>query len=121
MSDTFSEFRVYTKDIPIANVVKLDNFWAKSRGVIGRDAPAIGNGYWLTRTGSIHTYFVSYPLDIIFTDLHLKIIAIHQSVKPWKPYLGSRHGENTFELSNNTLNTITAVLSIGDQLHIEQF
>ena len=87
----------------IARIVKLSGFWEKGRGVIARPIPGAGEGFWLPGVASVHTFFVSGPLDLLFLDAQFATLAVHRRVSPWRPYIGARGAHHVIELGAGTL------------------
>ena len=64
----------------------------RMRGLLGRTALEPGAGLLITRSSSIHTFFMAFPIDAVFLDRDLRVRSIVPDVKPfrivWRP--GSR-------------------------------
>jgi uncharacterized membrane protein (UPF0127 family) len=54
------------------------------RGVIGWKGLHRGEGVLLRPAFSIHTSFVRFPLDAIFLDEDMTVLAITPELKPWR-------------------------------------
>ena len=65
---------------------------ARMRGLLGRKGLEAGDGMLITKTSSIHTFFMAFPIDAVFLDKELRVRRIAHDVRPfrmaWKP--GSR-------------------------------
>jgi len=54
------------------------------RGLLGRpDLPA-GEGLLLRPTPSVHTWFMRFPIDVVFLDRELRVLSISHELKPWR-------------------------------------
>ena len=70
---------------------------ARGRGLMGRAGLAPGEGM-LIGSGPlplmwIHTFFMRFPIDLVFLDRADRIVRIAPNVKPWRltaPLLGAR-------------------------------
>ena len=64
----------------------------RMRGLLGRNALEPGIGLLLTRTSSIHTFFMKFSIDAVFLDRDLRVRSVVSQVEPfrvvWRP--GSR-------------------------------
>ena len=89
--------------IAVARVVRLDGWWAKGRGVIGLPSLAPGEGIWLPGVAAVHTFFVGFPLDLLFLDRDLRLRRAVESVPPWCPLVRAGHSRHTIELGAGTL------------------
>jgi uncharacterized membrane protein (UPF0127 family) len=54
------------------------------RGLLGRDGLAEGEGMLFTRTGSIHTFFMRFPIDAVFCDRELRVLKVVRELPPWR-------------------------------------
>jgi uncharacterized membrane protein (UPF0127 family) len=70
----------------------------RMRGVIGWKRLHRGEGILLRPAFSIHTYFVRFPLDAVFLDDDMKVLAIARDLKPWR-VAGKRRAKAVLELS----------------------
>ena len=61
-----------------------DTRWMRLRGLIGRPAPARGEGFLLPRTTSIHTCFMRYAIDVVFVDDGGRVLSVYPRVPPWR-------------------------------------
>lgn len=108
--------------LSLALVTRLDGFWRKGRGVIGMPALPPGAGVWLPGVDAVHTFFVASPLDIVFLDGELRMLAAYPSVPPWRPLVWARGARHTLELGAGTLAALTgSAVEVGDlwELHRE--
>ena len=42
------------------------------------------DGMLFKRCNSIHTFFMNYPIDILFINKEMKIVKIFRNLKPWR-------------------------------------
>lgn len=69
-----------------------DSFFLRLRGLIGRKM-AKNEGFWLTPCSGVHTWFMSYPIDILYLDEGLQVLRCDRQVPPWRllrPVKGAR-------------------------------
>ncbi len=72
-----------------ASVEEADGTMARGKGLMGRDALAPGAGL-LIGAGPllammwIHTFFMRFPLDLVFLSRSGRIVRILSNVKPWR-------------------------------------
>lgn len=91
-------------------------FWARLKGLIGvRNLPA-GDGLLIEPCNSIHCFFMSIPIDVIYADREHQVVALERSMRPWSIGRIHRQAHYVLELPVGTLDrTDTAV---GDQLAV---
>lgn len=58
------------------------------RGLLGRRGLEPGHGMLFSHTSSVHTFFMRFPIDVVFLDRELKVIAVSAAVAPWKTAKG---------------------------------
>jgi uncharacterized membrane protein (UPF0127 family) len=61
-----------------------DSYFSRLRGLLGRDTLPPGEGLLLRPAGSIHTAFMRFPLDTVFLDRDLKVLAITRELPAWR-------------------------------------
>jgi uncharacterized membrane protein (UPF0127 family) len=54
------------------------------RGLLGRRSLPRGEGILLRPAGSIHTFFMRFPIDAVFVDRDGKVVGIEHDLKPWR-------------------------------------
>jgi uncharacterized protein len=61
-----------------------DSALPRMRGLLGkRDLPS-DEGVLLRPAGSVHTFFMRFPIDIVFLDRDGRVLRIAESVRPWR-------------------------------------
>ncbi len=75
-----------------------DTVLLRLRGLIGRPPLEPDEGLLLRPCGSIHTFFMGYPLDIVFCDRDLQVLAVAENV-PRRRTRGRRGARVTIELA----------------------
>ena len=68
------------------------------RGLLGRKALPSGEGILLKPSGSIHTFFMRFPIDVVFLDRELRVVSVSEDVLPWK-VRGARGAKAVMELA----------------------
>jgi uncharacterized membrane protein (UPF0127 family) len=57
---------------------------ARMRGLLGRDGLGPGEGMLIKHAPSVMTFFMRFPIDVVFVDKTYKIVKIVHSLGPWK-------------------------------------
>jgi uncharacterized membrane protein (UPF0127 family) len=68
------------------------------RGVIGMKQLPRGEGVLLRPSFSILTAFVRFPIDAVFLDEELTVVAVEHELKPWR-LAGARKAKSVLELA----------------------
>ena len=87
---------------------------ARARGLLGHAPLTRGQGMLISPCQSIHTFFMSFPIDVAFLDRDLRIVRIIPSMPPWRlsPHLFKAH--SVMELPAGAL--AATGTSVGDEL-----
>ena len=68
------------------------------RGLLGRDGLERGEGLLLQPAGSIHTFFMRFPIDAVFLDRGLRVVGLAPELAPWR-VAARRHAHSVLELA----------------------
>ena len=92
-------------------------FLERGRGLLFSKPLTEGAGLWITPCNSVHTFFMTYSIDVIFLDKNLKIVNIMASMAPGhvSPIVKSAH--SVLELPAGTAEKTS--LAVGEQLVME--
>lgn len=93
----------------------VSNPFERMKGLIGKREIKEIDALLFKNAPSIHTFFMSFPIDIIFLDRNFKIISIFKSVKPFK-IINCFGAKFTIEAKANFSDTSNLI--VGDKLHI---
>jgi uncharacterized membrane protein (UPF0127 family) len=113
-----------TRDTVVAGrVTSGDSFWAKFRGLMGRDALDPDEGLWLPDTSSIHMFFMRFPIDCLFlgsedADGTRAVVGLRHALPPWRGvvwYVGGAKG--VVELPPGALRR--SATAVGDRVRFE--
>ena len=65
----------------------------RMRGLLGRDGLSPGEGMLITKSGSIHTAFMRFPIDAVFLDRDLRVRKVVAAIPPFRAAAarGARH------------------------------
>jgi uncharacterized membrane protein (UPF0127 family) len=72
---------------------------SRLRGLAGRSELAAGDGILLRPCGSIHTFFMRFPIDVVFCDADLRVLAVATDV-PRRRLRGQRGAKVVIELAS---------------------
>ena len=56
----------------------------RSKGLLGRDALPPGGGLWIVPCESVHTFWMRFPLDLVYVDRSLRVKKVRNAVGPWR-------------------------------------
>lgn len=61
-----------------------ESAFGRMRGLLGRDGLEPGTGMLIDRTGSVHMFFMRFPLDVVFLDRDRRVVRIVRGLRPWR-------------------------------------
>jgi uncharacterized protein len=56
----------------------------RMRGLLGRDGLDAGTGLVIDPCNSIHTFFMRFPIDVLFLDVEGDVIRAFDTLPPWR-------------------------------------
>ncbi len=107
------------KNATLVHQGKIANtFFTRLKGLLGASPLTEGEGLLLKGEKSIHTLFMTFPIDVIYLNHALEIIKLTPDMRPWKlgPYVS--RSAYILELPVGVINRTNS--EIGDHLTIEQ-
>jgi len=90
-----------------------DRPWTRLRGLLGRSSLAAGEGMLFRPAGSIHMFFMRFPIDAVFCDRDLVVLDVVRGLRPWRA-AGCRGAKVVVELAEGA----AAGVSAGDRLRL---
>lgn len=98
-----------------------DSFWARGKGLLGRASLPADEGIWLSPGGSIHMFWMKFPIDVVFVTRDDVVADFVENIAPGKTYVAKDKGAGKpFAALEIAAGQIAARgLAIGDQLKRE--
>ncbi len=56
----------------------------RNKGLLGRDGLAPGEGLWIVPCESVHTFFMRFPIDLVYLDRKHTIKKVRNAVGAWR-------------------------------------
>jgi uncharacterized membrane protein (UPF0127 family) len=75
-----------------------DSPLARMRGLLGRRGLDQGEGLLLRPAASVHTFFMRFPIDIVFLSRDNQVLKVAAGVPPWRT-AGARGAKAVVELA----------------------
>jgi uncharacterized protein len=85
------------------------------KGLLGRDGLEQGEGLLLRPASSIHTFFMRFPIDVVFLDRALMVLGIEDAIDPWRT-AAQRGAKAVLELPAGE--SSRRGLAVGDRLSL---
>lgn len=88
----------------IADRVRIaEDYKSRSVGLLSRRNFEKGEGLLIRPCNSIHTFFMRFPIDVVFLDKNGVVLKIKHSLQPWRFSACVPFGYMTLELPENTI------------------
>jgi uncharacterized protein len=93
-----------------------ESAFGRARGLLGRDGLEPGEGMLIDRAPSVYTFFMRFPIDVVFLDRDRRVVGIRHRLEPWR-VAGARKAVAALELPAGA--AAEAGLAEGDELVLE--
>ena len=94
-----------------------ESSFGRARGLLGRDGLEAGEGMLIDRAGSVHMFFMRFPIDVVFLDRDRKVVGVRHGLRPWR-VAGARRAVAALELRAGT--AAKAGIEVGEELVLEE-
>jgi len=96
-----------------ARVVRAETAKTRVIGLMGRGSMEPGEALWIVPCSNIHTFFMRFPIDVLFLDEKNSVVRVIDRLKPWRvsPWVWKAH--SVLELEGGALN---GAVKPGDRL-----
>jgi uncharacterized protein len=102
-----------TRGVSLCEGAIADRPLPRMKGLLGRGQLPSGEGILLLPAPSIHTAFMRFPIDALFLDDGMKVLAIEPSLSPWR-VAGRRGARAVLELAAGECDRLD--VRVGDRL-----
>ena len=104
---SFGNNQILGQGVVIANTWRM-----RTKGLIGRAKLDSGEGLLIKNCKAIHTWFMRFPIDVVFMDKNYRVMKTVSGLKPFRLSFGGRSAQHVLELPSDTINS--AQVCIGD-------
>jgi uncharacterized protein len=110
--------RNQTRNALLGDAVEVADSSAKRRvGLLRHERLEPGTGLWIVPCESVHTFFMKFPIDLVYVDKKRKVRKVRHAVPPWR-LSACFTAHSVLELPAGTVEKTGTVA--GDQLLIEK-
>jgi uncharacterized membrane protein (UPF0127 family) len=92
-----------------------ESLFARMRGLLGRSELPAGHGMLINPAPSVMTYFMRFPIDVVFLDREWTVVKVVHRLAPWR-VAGARHAVAALELPSGA--AAACGLQLGDVLEL---
>jgi len=87
-----------TRGVALAgNLEVARSLMARTRGLLGRRELPPGSGMLIDSCPSVHTWFMSIPIDVVFLDRENHVVGLKRNLRPFR-MAGAWRAVKTLEL-----------------------
>ena len=97
-----------------ADLLIADTPFARMKGLLGRDALRDGEGLLLRPCKGVHTFFMKFPIDVLFLDKDNRILETVHNLKPQRATTIWLRSRGAIELPAGTV--LASGSEVGDQI-----
>lgn len=90
---------------------------SRAVGLLGRDALAAGEGLLIEPCKGVHTFFMKFPIDVVFLDRNGRVVGVVPNLKPQRMTKLLLTSVSVVELPAGTLAATETV--VGNEVLIE--
>ena len=77
--------RNQTRGTVLGDAVELADTSEKRRtGLLKHERLEPGHGLWIVPCESVHTFFMKFPIDLVYVDKRHKVRKVRHAVAPWR-------------------------------------
>lgn len=105
------------KQVLVEKLEVADSYWSRLKGLLGRRDLAADRGLWITRCNSVHTFFMHFPIDLIFVDDDFVVVKTVGHVRPGRMVWPVRKARSVIELRGGFLDQNR--VEVGERLHVD--
>jgi uncharacterized membrane protein (UPF0127 family) len=104
-------------DVVCGHCERADGVFTRMRGLLGRSGLPRGHGLLIEPTWSVHTWFMRFPIDVVFLDRELTVLKVRTHMRPWRTSARFR-ARSVLELAAGECDRTR--LEVGDRLALVQ-
>jgi hypothetical protein len=74
-----------TRKTVLASCMEVADSSAKrGKGLLGRDGLHTGEGLWIIPCEAVHTFWMRFPIDLVYLDRKKRIRKLRGELRPWR-------------------------------------
>ena len=100
----------------VSDLEVAETGWQRTRGLIGRSARNFnkGKGLWLLSCEGVHTFGMTFPIDVAYLDSDDRVVHMYQNLRPFRVGKVKRRVKSVLELPAGVL--AESRTEVGDHL-----
>jgi uncharacterized membrane protein (UPF0127 family) len=107
-----------SRDTVLAEAAEVADTSAKRRtGLLKHSRLEAGEGLWIVPCESVHTFFMKFPIDLVYLDKERKVRKVRNAVPAWR-LSACLTAHSVLELPAGTVEKTRT--TVGDELAVEK-
>jgi hypothetical protein len=83
--DVYLQVSNLTRKTVLASRMEVADSGAKrNKGLLGRESLSPGEGLWIIPCEAVHTFWMQFPIDLVYLDSKKRIRKLRSDVRPWR-------------------------------------
>ena len=109
----------YKKDngLIASHLIQAKTLKQRVKGLIGRSELKAQEAFWISSCPAIHTFFMRFPIDVVFTDRKFQVVSLFKNIPPRRICFGGLKSRNAFEMRAGQIEAQN--VKKGDELYVE--
>ena len=109
-----------TRAQPLVTVGRVaDGYWSRLRGLIGSKPLEPGEGLLIVPCNSVHSHFMGFPIDVLYVDRALQVVAMDLCMAPWR--FGRLHRQAHFVIELPAGTAAATGTQVGHRLQLQNY
>jgi uncharacterized protein len=115
MSMSLTAFNATRGAAVATRVEKADTPASRGKGLLGRASMTEDEALWIVPCPMIHTFFMKFPIDVLFLDADLRVRRVIEDLRPWRLSPWVLSARSVLELKGGVLK---GSVRVGDRLEM---
>lgn len=98
------------------NLAVADTFFTRLKGLLGKKELPQGEGLWIKRCNSVHTFGMQFPIDVVFLDKERCVVGLAKTLRPNRISRLYSSASSVIELPAGTIDAANTVT--GDHIEV---
>lgn len=90
----------------VAKLKVATTFFSRFLGLMGRRSLPSDEAILFPRCNSIHTFFMRFPIDVVFLSAEGDVVAAVRSLSPWRMTFPKKGIKHTLELAPGSIDRL---------------
>jgi uncharacterized protein len=103
-------------ELLISNLEIVESFFARAKGLLGRQKLDVDQALWIKPCNNIHTFFMKFTIDCVFINRTYKVEKVFSRVSPFRIKGPVWKANSVIEFSEGCIEKWD--IKAGDQLHV---